>query len=255
MPKHGYALWSALLLALAGCGTMTDPGAPSATPTSLPPGPRLVLAPEGSRATPPARWQQAAASFTVSGHLVASRTAPSRMLYTYSVADTPPGQPSFSYLILDDPAGRLPADPDPALLITVTGAYAPNPNQGGARGTLTVETMTVVPLDQAAWTAASDAAIRAAASRLVPLDYSTLALPLYHTATAAWKPQAQDFGGGGSQFLGLAEDGTAITRWHGPPLPAHPDRPTVTRWPAVYAYFSGPTVTTLLVTIDGQVEE
>ena len=44
-------------------------------------------------------------------------------------------------------------------------------------------------------------------------------------------------------------------RGDGAPLPAHPDRPQVTRWPAVYTTFQGTVVTTLLVTIEGEVAE
>jgi hypothetical protein len=200
---------------------------------------------------------QVPAGVTISGRLLRPTAAGGPVLQTFYVGD-PPARPAEAWLQVHDPRRLLsgPTAPGaPGPLLTLTGPFVPTTTGGIEIGTLEAQQVTSLALDEAVLARAGDAAIGFAALQLAGVDYSSLALPAFAASTSTWKSVAMDFGTGGSTFLGVAADGTPITTWRGPALPAHPDRPLVTRWPVVYALHQGTTVRTLIVTIEGQVEE
>jgi hypothetical protein len=268
--RRSYLLLGTLMLAgiLAGCGP-APPGAenpftlppdvptsetapPTTGATTLP----IVTAAEGALATPPSALLQAGATLQVSGRLLRPDPAGMPVLQTF-LPGSAAGRPVERRLTLTDAQSHLPAaSATSGSWLTLTGAFTPGTGGGIELGTLVVQQVAPLTLDAAQLTQAADAALRAAAPALAATpDYPHLALPDFTAVTATWKPQAADFQSGGSILLGVTPDGAPIAHWHGAPLPAHPDRPQVTRWPAVYTTFQGMTVTTLLVTIEGQVAE
>ena len=267
MSRHRrYGMVGVALLALAGmlagCGaagsdgtpTVVRPGdtpIPAATPAA---GPRIVFAPEGAMAARPDP-AQAPVSLTIHGRLLHPTATGGPVLQTFYLGD-PPARPAEAWLQVRDPQGLLPVAPGTSgPLLTLIGSFAPTATMGIEIGTLEAQQVTPLALDETGLTQAGDAAIGAVAAHLIGADYPGLALPAFVAGTATWKPQAAVFQAGGSTFVGVTADGTPITTWRGPALPAHPDRPQVTRWPVIYALHQGARVQTLIVTIEGQVEE
>jgi hypothetical protein len=248
-----------LLVVLAGSvlGCTLGGNGGAATPTATVSGPPdVVFAPEGVFAPRPPRLAQSGGALQVSGRLLS--TAPNVLVLRTFYAPATPQRPQEGHLALVDPQGLLVnlANTTPGPLLTLTGIFTVTTAPGIAVGTLEVQQITPITLDPTALTAQADAAIRAAAPQLgSAATYPPLALPDFATATAQWQPQPDDFGIGGSTFLGLAEDGTPLTYWRGPTLPPHPDRPLVSRWLAIYTRFAGDDPRTLLVTLEGQANE
>ena len=270
--QRRYGLVGAALVALAGVLAWYGAAGPDGAPTPAGPegtplpaatpaaGPRLVFAPEGAMAARPAP-AEAPATVTIIGRLLRPTASGEPVLQTFYLG-TPPARPAEAWFRVRDPLGLLPAPPAPPAgadpLLALTGLFASGilATPGGIEiGALEARGVTPLTLDETGPARAGDAAIGAAAPQLAAADYAGLALPMFTTATSTWKPQAADFLTGGSIFMGVAADGTPITTWRGAALPAHPDRPQVTRWPVIYALHQGTTVPTLIVTIEGQVDE
>jgi hypothetical protein len=244
-----------LAWSLGGC-TMGGTGGATTPTTAVSGPPDVVFAPEGTFAPRPPRLAQAGSALQVSGQLLSP--APRVQVLRTFYAPATPHRPQEAQLALRDPQGLLVnlANGTPGPLLTLTGIFTVTTDSGIEIGTMEVQQVTPITLDAPALTGQADDAIRAAATQLSQADqYPAIALPDFATPTAQWKPQAADFGTGGSTFLGLAEDGTPITYWRGPALPAHPDRPLVSRWLAVYTRFAGTAPRTLLITLEGQANE
>jgi hypothetical protein len=248
-----------VLLALAwgvlGCTFGGNEGAGTPTPTVSGP-PEVVFAPEGVFAPRPPRLAQSGGALQVSGRLLS--TAPNVLVLRTFYAPATPQRPQEGRVALVDPQGLLVnlANTTPGPLLTLTGIFTVTADAGIEVGTLEVQQITPITLDATALTGQADAAIRAATPQLGNgATYPPLALPDFATVTAQWQPQPDDFGIGGSTFLGVAEDGTPLTYWRGPTLPPHPDRPLVSRWLAIYTRFAGADPRTLLVTLEGQANE
>jgi hypothetical protein len=106
------------------------------------------------------------------------------------------------------------------------------------------------------------AAISTSGDLLATIDYSALSLPDFVTQTRQLKLTPDDFADARVELDAVADlhgetPSWALYRWEGPTIPAHPDRPLVTRWVYVYALYdpADARVVRLLATIRGQVEE
>ena len=241
---------------LAGCGTAGGTSPAAGTPPTTPPAaaPVIIFAPEGRLGSVPASLKAAADVLTVTGRLLSVGSPPGPMLQVFAAGD-PPGRPQEARLVLRDPANRLPAATGAGLFVTVRGRFAPTAGPDITVGTLDVAAVLLPPAGLDAAPATADHLLAAAAATLAAHDYGALSLPAFVPFNTGWHPTPDAFRAGGSQLLGITPDGAPITAWDGPTLPAHPDRPRVTRRLSVYTLLPVAGPPTLIATITGQADE
>jgi hypothetical protein len=108
---------------------------------------------------------------------------------------------------------------------------------------------------------AAHAAIKASAQPLAAVDYTSLALPDWVTATRKLQLSPGNFTGNGvtaSEIGSVSgEPRFVLYEWRGPEIPQRDDRRLVYRWVYVYALYDIPEakVTRVLATIRGEAHE
>ncbi|HUP27216.1 MAG TPA: hypothetical protein VM409_02190 [Chloroflexia bacterium] len=103
--------------------------------------------------------------------------------------------------------------------------------------------------------------ISASAAGLAAVDYPSLSLPDFVTATRGLRVEPGMFGTGDLLLEAYGQDATGgrwtLYSWRGPELPQHPERRLVNRWIEVYVLYNLSTarVSVLIPTIAGEAIE